>query len=68
MGAVHEPTVGAEFVGQNRVGPYRWSMGGRVVIRLSDALTPRKTMLERGMRRTLERIKAAAEGRSAGQA
>jgi uncharacterized protein YndB with AHSA1/START domain len=100
--------VGAEFLGHNQVGPYRWSVGGQVVaadrgrefafttylhgrqstrwcylfeasgggtlvtesyeyvwstwlIRLSDAVTPRRTMLHRGMRRTLQRLKAAAE-------
>lgn len=102
------PAVGAEFLGHNQVGPYRWSVGGRVVtadrgrefafttilkgrestrwryrfepansgtvlvesyeyvwstrlIRLSDALSPRKTMLHRGIRQTLRRIKAVAE-------
>lgn len=108
VGAATGPSVGAEFVGHNQVGPYRWSLGGKVVtaergrefafttyldgrestrwryrfepssagtllsesyeyvwstraIRISDALTPRRTMLHRGMRRTLQRIKAAAE-------
>ncbi|HAM02118.1 MAG TPA: SRPBCC family protein [Acidimicrobiaceae bacterium] len=108
VGEVKGPVVGAEFLGHNRVGPYRWSVGGKVVtaqrpsefafttyleghestrwryrfqgsgdgtvvtesyeyvwskrlIRLTDALSPRKTMLRRAMRRTLERIKAAAE-------
>jgi uncharacterized protein YndB with AHSA1/START domain len=108
LGDAGGPAVGAEFMGHNRVGPYRWSLGGKVVkadrgsqfafttylkgrestrwrftfdkseagttvtesyeyvwstplIRLSDLLTPRRRMLERGMRQTLQRIKAAAE-------
>ncbi len=111
VGSTTGPAVGAEFLGHNRIGPYRWSVGGRVVaaerghefafttvlmgrestrwryrfessdvgtlvtesyeylwstalIRISDALTPRKTMLRRGMGRTLQRIKAAAEATS----
>jgi uncharacterized protein YndB with AHSA1/START domain len=114
VGTSSGPAVGAEFLGHNRVGPYRWSVGGRVVaadrgrefafttylkdrestrwryrfepsdtgavvsesyeyvwstplVRLSDALTPRRTMLHRGMRQTLERIKRAAEAASHGQ-
>jgi uncharacterized protein YndB with AHSA1/START domain len=102
------PAVGAGFTGHNRVGPYRWTVGGKVVaadrgrefafatyvkgrestrwryrfelsgegtlvteayefvwatlpVRLSDMLMPRRRILQRGMRRTLERIKAAAE-------
>lgn len=102
------PAVGAEFLGHNRIGPYGWSVGGKVVvsergrefafttyvkdrestrwryrfepsgagtlvtesyeyvwstplIRLSDAVIPRRRMLQRGMRRTLGRIKAVAE-------
>lgn len=111
VGSASGPAVGAEFLGHNQVGPYRWSVGGKVVaaergrefafttylqdrestrwryrfepsnfgtlvsesyeyvwstplVRISDAVTPRKTMLHRGMRRTLQRIKAAAESGS----
>jgi uncharacterized protein YndB with AHSA1/START domain len=100
--------VGAEFMGHNRVGPYRWSVEGKVVaadrgrefafttyssgrestrwrysfeasgprtivteayefvwatlfVRLGDLVMPRRRILQRGMRRTLARIKAAAE-------
>jgi hypothetical protein len=31
IGDATGPTVGAEFKGHNRVGPYRWSVGGKVV-------------------------------------
>lgn len=108
IGETTGPVAGAEFMGHNRVGPYRWSVGGRVVaadpgrefafttyadgrestrwryrfdtfengtiitesyeyvwskwwVRLADLVTPRKRTLQRGMRQTLERIKAAAE-------
>lgn len=108
VGTSTGPVVGAEFLGHNQVGPYRWSVGGTVVtadrgrefafttllkghdstrwryrfepsdggtilsesyeyvwstrlIRLSDALTPRRTMLHRGIRQTLRRIKDVAE-------
>lgn len=111
VGTNEGPAVGAQFVGHNQVGPYKWSLGGKVVaadpgrefafttylhdrestrwryrfersdggtvviesyeyvwstrlIRLSDALTPRRMMLQRGMRRTLRAIKAAVEGNS----
>lgn len=114
VGTTPGPAVGAEFLGHNQVGPYKWSLGGTVVaadrgrqfafttylkghestrwhyrfepfdgrtvviesyeyvwstplIRLTDALTPRRTMLHRGMRRTLQRIKAAVEGTSGGK-
>ena len=105
------PAVGAEFVGHNRIGPYRWSVGGKVAaadpgrefafttyvrgrestrwwyrleasgpgtvltesyefvwatmfVRLGDLAMPRTRMLHRGMRKTLQRIKAAAESGS----
>lgn len=108
VGASTGPTVGAEFKGHNRLGPYRWSVAGKVVtadpghefafttyvkerestrwrytfepsaggttvtesyefiwanpfVRLGDLVMPRRRMLERGMRQTLNRIKAAAE-------
>jgi uncharacterized protein YndB with AHSA1/START domain len=108
LGDVTGPAVGAEFKGHNRIGPYRWSVGGKVVaadrgrefafttyasgrestrwryrfepsgagtivteayefvwatllVRLGDLVMPRRRMVQQGMRRTLERIKAAAE-------
>jgi len=114
VGEIQAPMAGAEFLGHNRVGPYRWSVGGKVVtaergrefafttyleghestrwryrfqesdgatvvtesyeylwskplIRLSDALSPRRAMLRRGMRRTLQRLKQAAEAGQVGR-
>ena len=108
VGEAKGPAVGAEFKGHNRVGPYRWSVGGKVVavehgrefafttydkgrestrwryrfdasdngttvtesyehvwsawwVRLVDLVTPRRNALQRGMRKTLGRIKTAAE-------
>jgi carbon monoxide dehydrogenase subunit G len=31
VGGATGPEVGAEFLGHNRIGPYRWSVGGKVV-------------------------------------
>jgi uncharacterized protein YndB with AHSA1/START domain len=108
VGDTTGPAVGAQFEGHNRAGPYRWTVGGKVVaadrgrefafttyaggrestrwqyrfeasgagtviteayefvwatllVRLGNMLMPRERVLRRGMRRTLERIKAAAE-------
>ena len=110
VGDAQGPGVGAEFMGHNRAGPYRWSVGGKVIaaepgrcfafttyekgrestrwryrfdasdmgttvtesyedvwstwwVRLVNVVTPRRSALQRGMRKTLGRIKAAAEGR-----
>jgi uncharacterized protein YndB with AHSA1/START domain len=111
VGDATGPSVGAEFRGDNRIGPYRWSVDGKVVsadparefafttyvngrestrwryrftpsgegttltedyefvwatpfVRLGDLLMPRRRMLERGMRQTLQRIKAKAEAQA----
>ena len=108
IGGAGGPEVGAEFLGHNQIGPYRWSVGGKVVtaergsefafttylrdrestrwryrfepsdagtvvsesyesvwstrwVRMSNAVTPRRKSVHRGMRQTLQRIKAAAE-------
>ena len=108
------PAAGARFRGHNRIGPYRWSVDGRVVaaergrefsfvtlpgdregtrwsyrfepsgegtdvvesyevrwepayLRLLNTVVPRSRQLRRGMQRTLEQLKAAAEaGRPVG--